>query len=154
MSRHLWCEAMDRKKIYDALFKTNSKGEQEFCQFSQLTLIGQRILYIMINLAIWGSKVKSTIQWLKENNIISSSKSDERTVQHIIHHSKSSGGEIFKKYNESNLNVKEEIQILCHICKFEFNQKCHLDQHISMIHNENIALSCNSDGNDFIKIHP
>ena len=98
---------MDRKKIYDALFKTNSKGEQEFCQFFQLTPIGKRILYIMINLAIGGSKVKSTIQWLKEINIISSSKSDERTVQHIIHHWKSSCGEIFQKYSESNLNVKE-----------------------------------------------
>ena len=52
---------MDRKKIYDALFKTNSKGEQKFCQFSQLTPIGKRILYVLINLAIGGSKVKSTI---------------------------------------------------------------------------------------------
>ena len=97
---------MDRKKIYDALFKTNSKGEQKFCQFSQLTPIGKRILY-MFNDKSWGSKVKSTIQWLKENNIISCSKSDERTVQHIIHHWKSSCGEIFQKYSESNLNVKE-----------------------------------------------
>ena len=98
---------MDRKKIYDALFKTNSEVEHKFCQFSQLTTIGKIILYIMINLAIGGSKVKSTIQWLKENNIISCSKSDERTVQHIIHHWKSSCGEIFQKYSESNLNVKE-----------------------------------------------
>ena len=93
---------MDRKKISDALFKTNSEVEHKFCQFSQLTTIGKIILYIMINLAIGGSKVKSTIQWLKENNIISCSKSDERTVQHIIHHWKSSGGEIFQKYSESN----------------------------------------------------
>ena len=48
LSGHLWCEAMDRKKIYDALFKTNSKGEHKF---SQLTPIGKRILYIKINLA-------------------------------------------------------------------------------------------------------
>jgi hypothetical protein len=57
---------MEREKIYNALFKGNDKGEQKFCEFSQLTPFGKRITLIIINLALGGSKVKSTIQWLKE----------------------------------------------------------------------------------------
>ena len=82
---------MDRKKIYDALFKTNSKGEQKFCQFSQLTPIGKRILYIMINLAIGGSKVKSTIHDDKKSlkcefcGITYSGKSNLNTHTALVH---------------------------------------------------------------------
>ena len=85
---------MDRKKIYDALFKTNSKGEQKFCQFSQLTPIGKRILYIMINLAIGGSKVKSTIHDDKKSlkcefcGITYSGKSNLNTHTALVHEKK------------------------------------------------------------------
>ena len=43
---------MEREKIYNALFKCNSKNEQKFSNFSQLNHIGKRIVYIVINLAI------------------------------------------------------------------------------------------------------
>ena len=64
--------------------------------------MGKRIVYIVINLALGETKVKSTIQWLREKNIISDSKSDERTVQHILHYWKSSGGEFFSKVHTPN----------------------------------------------------
>ena len=84
---------MDRKKIYDALFKTNSKGEHKF---SQLTPIGKRILYMMINLAIGGSKVKSTIHDDKKSlkcefcGITYSGKSNLNTHTALVHEKKNS----------------------------------------------------------------
>ena len=45
--------------------------------------IGKRILYIMINLAIRGSKVKSTIQWL--NGITYSGKSNLNTQTALVY---------------------------------------------------------------------
>ena len=40
---------MEREKIYNALFKCNSKNEQKFFPLNH---IGKRIVYIVINLAI------------------------------------------------------------------------------------------------------
>ena len=57
---------MEREKIYNALFKCNSKNEQKYSNFSKLNHIGKRIVYIVINLVIGGSQVKNTVKWLRE----------------------------------------------------------------------------------------
>ena len=59
---------MDREKIFQALFKSNEKGEQKFCNFSQLTSIGKRIIILMINLALGENDPKKTIEWFVEKN--------------------------------------------------------------------------------------
>ena len=77
---------MEREKIYNALFKCNSKNEQKFPNFSQVNPIGKIIVYIVINLAIGGSQVKNNVKWLREKNIISNSKSDENLRVAYIGH--------------------------------------------------------------------
>ena len=78
---------MEREKIYNALFKCNSKNEEKFSSFSQLNPIGEKtIVYIVINLAIGGSQVKNNVKWLREKNIISNSKSDENLRVAYIGH--------------------------------------------------------------------
>ena len=91
---------MDREKIFKTFFKYNDNGEQKFCNFNQLTAIGKRITFIVLNKALGASKVKTTVNWLREKKIISNSKSDQRTVQSIIHHWNISGGETSYKVFE------------------------------------------------------
>jgi hypothetical protein len=47
---------------------------------------------------------RSIIQWLRDKKIVIGSNSDKRTIQHVIHHWKTSGGEILQKYNKSTSN--------------------------------------------------
>ena len=54
---------MEREKLYRTLFKFNENNEQTFCEFKQLTPVGKRIVYIVLNLALGETKVKSTNQW-------------------------------------------------------------------------------------------
>ena len=56
---------MEREKLYRTLFKFNENNEQTFCEFKQLTPVGKRIVYIVINLALGETKIKSTIQAFK-----------------------------------------------------------------------------------------
>ena len=42
---------MDREKIFKTFFKYNDNGEQKFCNFNQLTAIGKRITFIVLNKA-------------------------------------------------------------------------------------------------------
>ena len=99
---------MNREKIFNAFFKNNENGEQRFENFTQLTSVGKRIVYIVIHLALGESKPKTAIQWLKEKNIISHSQSDSRTVYQIIHHWKNTG-EIFQKFSKNFLSLEEHI---------------------------------------------
>ena len=92
---------MDREKLYNSLFKTNIKGEKKFNNFSQLTPSGKRIFVLMLNLAL-GNEPKIVFEWLVAKNVLSGSNSEKRTVQHIIHHWKISGGEIFQNYSKSS----------------------------------------------------
>ena len=91
---------MNREKIFKNFFKYYDNGEQKFCNFNQLTAIGKRITFIVLNKALGASKVKTTVNWLREKKIISNSKSDQRTVQSIIHHWNISGGETSYKVFE------------------------------------------------------
>ena len=84
---------MDREKIFETFFKCNDNGGQKFCYFNQLTPIWKRITCIVLNKALGASKDKTPVNWLREKKIISNSKSDQRTVQSIIHHWNISGGE-------------------------------------------------------------
>ena len=43
---------MDREKLFEALFKLNEKGEEKFNDFSQLTSIGKRVIFLVINQAL------------------------------------------------------------------------------------------------------
>ena len=91
---------MDREKIFKTFFKYNDNREQKFCNFNQLTSIGKRITFIVLNKAPGAIKAKTTVNWLREKKIISNSKSDQRTVQSIIHHWNISGGETSYKVFE------------------------------------------------------
>ena len=91
---------MDREKIFKTFFKYNANGEQKFSNFNQLTAIGKRITFIVLNKAPGAIKAKTTVNWLREKKIISNSKSDQRTVQSIIHHWNISGGETSYKVFE------------------------------------------------------
>ena len=75
---------MDREKIFKAFFKHNDENEQKFTRLSQLTPVGKRVIFIVINLAL-GNDPKTTLQWLIEKEIISGSNSEKRTFQDIIH---------------------------------------------------------------------
>ena len=57
---------MDRDKIFKTFFKYNDSGKQKFCNFHQLTTIGKRITFIILNKALGASKVKTTVNWLRE----------------------------------------------------------------------------------------
>ena len=51
---------MNREKIFKNFFKYYDNGEQKFCNFNQLTAIGKRITFIVLNKALGASKVKTT----------------------------------------------------------------------------------------------
>ena len=59
-------------RVFGVLFKSNSNGENKFEHFSQLTPAGQRLTFVLINLAI-GGKPKHTLKLLKDHEIISES---------------------------------------------------------------------------------
>ena len=56
---------MEKDTIFGVLFKSNSKGEKKFEDFSQLTPAGKRLTFVLINLAL-GGKLKDTLKWLKD----------------------------------------------------------------------------------------
>ena len=60
-----------QRKIFKTFFKYNDNGEQKFCNFNQLTPIGKRITFIILNKALGASKVKTTVNWLREKRITS-----------------------------------------------------------------------------------
>ena len=70
---------MEREKIY--IFKSNSRNAQKISNFSKLNPIGKRMVWIVINLVIGGSQMKNIVKCLREKNIISNYKSNERMVQ-------------------------------------------------------------------------
>ena len=57
---------MDREKIYNALFKYNDKNEPKFNSFSQLTPVGKRVIFLVINLALGGNKPKTQFNGLRK----------------------------------------------------------------------------------------
>ena len=52
---------MEREKLYRTLFKCNENNEQKFCEIKQLTPVGNRIVFIVKNLALGETKIKSII---------------------------------------------------------------------------------------------
>ena len=130
---------MKREKNFSGLFKSNDKKELKFNNFTQLTPIGKRIVYIIVN------QVKKTIQWLREKRFICYSKSDQRTVQNIIHYWKISGGEVFQKYSKSTRTNEEIKPFTCNTCKTVFKQNSDLDQHTSLCNS--LLLSNSLDQN-------
>ena len=44
-----WLEIMDREELFKALFKCNEKGEQKFVNFSQLTPVCKRMIFLVIH---------------------------------------------------------------------------------------------------------
>ena len=58
---------METEKIYSALFRSNDKKELKFNNnFTQLTPIDKRIVFIIVNLAIGENQVKKIVQQLRE----------------------------------------------------------------------------------------
>ena len=110
-----------------------------------MTPIGKRIVYIIVNLAIGENQVKKTVQWLREKKVITNSKSDQRTVQNIIHYWKILGGEVFQKYSKSTRTNEEIKPFPCNTCKTVLNQNSDLDQHISLCNS--LLLSNSLDQN-------
>ena len=84
---------MEKDTIFGVLFKSNSKGEKKFEDFSQLTPAGKRLTFVLIHLAL-GGKPKDTLKWLKDHDIISESHYNEKFVYEVIRHWKISG-EVF-----------------------------------------------------------
>ena len=54
---------MEREKIFKIFLKCNDQGEQKFNDFNQLTPIGKRLTYIILNKPLGSSKVKTTVEW-------------------------------------------------------------------------------------------
>lgn len=131
---------MDREKLFKALFKCNEKGEQKFVNFSQLTPVCKRIIFLVINLALGTNEPKTSIEWLIEKNIISGSNSDKRTIQNVIHHWKVTCGEIFQKYDKSSTSKEPfSCDIIqndekCDDYEKQFVQNSPLNTHISSVH--------------------
>ena len=57
---------MDREKIFNALFKCNNKSEPKLNSLTQLTAVGKRVVFLVINLALGENEPKTTINWLIE----------------------------------------------------------------------------------------
>ena len=56
---------MDREKIFKTFFKDDTENGQEFTCLSQLTPVRKRVIFLVIHLALGGTKPKTTILFVK-----------------------------------------------------------------------------------------
>ena len=96
---------MDKEIIFKTFFKCNSDGLQKFQDYSKITHAGIRIIFIVIHLALGGNP-SMTLQWLKDENIISDLKYDRTSVFEVLSNWKKSSDEVFLINHRINDGIK------------------------------------------------